>query len=1206
MFFGMRIMLRQVLKSRLMNALFNRAGSSSAVRMSTLFQDVAIVYRLLGPLADRVRAETPELSEQVCPCIESLRLALDAEFDPLREDARGRKRVISSVDAVQAEVHRLKRQEYHQRSQRQAKENNLKTLEGRKLGARICNVWLLRAALAPPNLPARTVVEWARDFNLDEEQVIGYSSVGFVRDAFCEVLKEMNRQELVSAVSGLGASGSSRESLPIYITHVHDEALLRMRSYLQSGAHSQQGPRLCRSRHSKILNHVVGLHLGSAALDWHTELQPLSKKDASTIASALIVTCVEIMERCAQGLQLNAACDTFRCIHLVTGDAIGTNDAAARRVLFHVLELAAGLRMRYSLVVWVCSSHQSNLTVMIAVCGGVVRDPNVNDSICAACSRYYRHLMVDYGEEFAMALWAYLQTHVNLVFDSEDCDYSGTQRAKSLQRLYGVAVLPDDLLDVYNHGLGAPDRICSHGESRLVVCRLFYDILHKYCLVLDEKPITSRFWTFGACVNGLLRMRLLGIPDVVFQVSSVQPRKENQKRLDAFRRFHNDLESDQKLRIAALSLQLTLHATSITAQKQSNDVDREPSLLRLGKGEVQDKTSKHLVSLVPLLQADPQLDVGRALFSLMTTESHLLMRFHAYTEFPTALWQLCKEYNPDGYLIAIDDFLHLPAESLDVGYSFQLQREAWDKGDLAQATAHLLRDGVQKEVQNLILHGEGTSLDVERKHKLAKGAESVKVKSVPAASRNLIIQKYRAQRSQRIQQKSKNEAHLKQVKHMGIRSLAIQKNPGLFSRGRGRLWWEEEISKDSRRELTHIGDEQALQAYIEGNRSQLEAELSEMKNKARASVSETVATPYTNRQWLQWLDSNEQRFLELRKRATSDRRWLAKRLAPLASDMWAVPRLQSKVISPIHNALLAKLARQGAGFYLFASARRVFYVAPRWKDAWGCALAPGVHMCWCLDFNVPFKNAMKPFNHTMADYGLDSSDGDQEVCSLEVEFVGLEGSRATWQVLRAFVVEAPARRRRAAAASSDRADDSSDTEGSVEIEAGSDAISLSSCADSEVSEKKVDSGDESDCVVVDDALPAEFAKDAPGSHVFLRNDYFTLMNNPHFPDAKIQIHQKFCIPSELGTTAMSKTLVIEHYDPPGGEAMRTFLTLRSWMLWRVAKDGWAQAKPVRERWLLHEAQQLQCDVRALDVAGGGTGSAKADALIKKWWPQALA
>jgi hypothetical protein len=82
---------------------------------------------------------------------------------------------------------------------------------------------------------------------------------------------------------------------------------------------------------------------------------------------------------------------------------------------------------------------------------------------------------------------------------------------------------------------------------------------------------------------------------------------------------------------------------------------------------------------------------------------------------------------------------------------------------------------------------------------------------------------------------------------MCIRSFAIHKNRGLFSRGRGRLWWGEERSKDSRRQLAHIGDEQALQAYIEGNRSQLEAELGEMKNKARASVNETVAAPYTNR-----------------------------------------------------------------------------------------------------------------------------------------------------------------------------------------------------------------------------------------------------------------------------------------------------------------------------------------------------------------------
>ena len=42
------------------------------------------------------------------------------------------------------------------------------------------------------------------------------------------------------------------------------------------------------------------------------------------------------------------------------------------------------------------------------------------------------------------------------------------------------------------------------------------------------------------------------------------------------------------LRVAALSLQLTIHSTSITAQEAHKDPMREPTLVRNGKGEIQD------------------------------------------------------------------------------------------------------------------------------------------------------------------------------------------------------------------------------------------------------------------------------------------------------------------------------------------------------------------------------------------------------------------------------------------------------------------------------------------------------------------------------------------------------------------------------------------------------------------------------------------
>ena len=61
---------------------------------------------------------------------------------------------------------------------------------------------------------------------------------------------------------------------------------------------------------------------------------------------------------------------------------------------------------RYVVMVWICASHQSNLTVVVAITGTMHGDATKGDVLCAACSRFYRHLLPQYGEEFLLSLWA--------------------------------------------------------------------------------------------------------------------------------------------------------------------------------------------------------------------------------------------------------------------------------------------------------------------------------------------------------------------------------------------------------------------------------------------------------------------------------------------------------------------------------------------------------------------------------------------------------------------------------------------------------------------------------------------------------------------------------------------------------------------------------------------------------------------------------
>ena len=48
-----------------------------------------------------------------------------------------------------------------------------------------------------------------------------------------------------------------------------------------------------------------------------------------------------------------------------------------------------------------------------------------------------------------------------------------------------------------------------------------------------------------------------------------------------------------------------------------------------------------------------------------------------------------------------------------------------------------------------------------------------------------------------------------------------------------------------------------------------------------------------------------------------------------------------------------------------------------------------------------------------------------------------------------------------------------------------------------------------------------------------------------------------------------------------------------------------QKKP-RQKWYHHELKNLQTDLDNIKVGDGGTGSAKADGLIREWLPELLA
>ena len=334
----------------------------------------------------------------------------------------------------------------------------------------------------------------------------------------------------------------------------------------------------------------------------------------------------------------------------------------------------------------------------------------------------------------------------------------------------------------------------------------------------------------------------------------------------------------------------------------------EPVLVRMGRGEVQRRTALLFTQLAPLLRLDRFYDwrscdavqrpVKRqcaleSFLAMFTTVCHIHIRFNVYNCYPTRLWQMCKKWNPAGYVSAIQLFLDESSNAPDCGYSLPLQARAWAQPLPVQ---FLMSTSMQDEVEGVLVNSSTHSLDVVRKHFQDKPHDRRTVSGVATASRNSIIRRYRTEKVKVSEQARSAERFYDKTKHLNIRALALKRCPDLFRRGRGRLHWERDVSDTAARAITNHGDEERLQEYIAANRKDFEDEVRKAKDDARAAVERVKAfqMPRTNGEWVTWLEANEEYFRNLLRTATSTRRSLSQRLVPFPEGLPEAHRLQPR------------------------------------------------------------------------------------------------------------------------------------------------------------------------------------------------------------------------------------------------------------------------------------------------------------------------
>ena len=214
------------------------------------------------------------------------------------------------------------------------------------------------------------------------------------------------------------------------------------------------------------------------------------------------------------------------------------------------------------------------------------------------------------------------------------------------------------------------------------------------------------------------------------------------------------------------------------------------------------------------------------------------------------------------------------------------------KRGIPAAISFLMSDAQQSEFVGIVENGSACSLDVERKHHQDRASETQKVTGVARASRNSIMQQYRPRRRESAQRNDKLRQELGKLQYMNLRALAIKRNPHSFGRARGKLLWEADVSHEGMARTAVPGDEQALKKYVHDSLVELTEAVEKMKSDARISeVHRQSNIPYTNADWLTWIEEHDAEFRDRLSRATSERRRFCKRLVT-TSDLPTAVRLE--------------------------------------------------------------------------------------------------------------------------------------------------------------------------------------------------------------------------------------------------------------------------------------------------------------------------
>ena len=1191
-----------------------------------------------------------------------LEAALEAEFPQRR--ATCQQPAACSRSGLRVQMHRQRCSRLHRRVD-ELEAQLAKHTAAKLAGGRLSEDCYVRVFLASPVATGRALARSFRDILGPEGAVVSRRSMENIRDTWVEMYKKMVLTccaEMVAA-GAAAARQNGRACALVFLKHCQDECDARLRS-----GDPRDGPKVPRrGRASKVQQHVLRLAVGSRERDVPSELEALGDKTAGTLATSF----ERILRSMASNLwpaALPASPETPETwfIHVLVGDGINTNEAAAK-ILWSCMSTAPlSPNVRYFLILVKCATHQAALSAKAMVEGvpAKIAGGELHVSLVGTAVRLFKYVLCDYFEEVCAAVQAWVEETLEVV-DSSRADISGQKQTAALHELYTDHVLPNLMLALFNNGLDRMSHIVGNGKDpvkeRPLLVGQFAQFFVTHMAHVDSCPTPNRFFTFRAAVDRMTAMHLVSFPKHALQFRRGNMREESQKRVKRILAFFNHAEAGQLLRRTSLCFQITGGVEAlVTAQRQPSE---PPLAVRLCKGEADDLVRERLQRIFGCMPLDSFLQIGPAAGALLGTATDLYVRMGQFKEYPTRLVKMSLRWFPESSPTSCDDFLFAPESTLDVGVGVPLQRLAWQKGgnDEIAAKRWLLSREPQELFDAIADHLFYTSIEVERRHSEVKNWNPArKVAHIATVSRNAIILRFNRWREAQTRALEVAAMELRKAKRTTWTSLA----------------WQEASAAERPVGVPFqtVQDEASLQASPETSAERSAPSRSkaprvsidtrrDLERRAKGSIAAaqakydgilaTCVIPATRQQWEKWLREHWVEFQEARKCATPQRRLINFRLRARAHLPAPAARFQPIPVArlPDEIAWLRNLQGRVGWFGLCTSSRKLLIFLTWLRGRAYCVVLASFGL---QGVGLKAANLTRDFDLPMRLQQLHdlANDLEDEVVRDMFQFkvtgrpldsgvAGVPGGGICVETGQACRIRGPllvARRKGTKRMDEDNDEgggDISDLGSDSDLRRGSDLSDPECVLDTDV-DSSGDVFDESDSAsdIPDEGGPAGDARPAdPGNakptnassqkkHVdanhgkrlakqpLWENGYFYIADNTG-KDESVKIYMFDCwsLPPPAGmgrSPQMSKTLTPRHYSETRESPIRSFLLLRAWMLWRFAQHGWAMAERGRHRQYDEDFAELLREIRKLGYADRLLGNAEANKLLQLWVPELAA